>query len=162
MVRYAQQVQSVDRPSLADALAKAYARQVERFETEHAPAPAAYKAGKLECLIQVSLAQGQATAGHASTGARGGADPEQVLALAEHIENYEQLHCAGVMAVAPLGSEPDMVFEKLWNISQILRESFPQATQISAGMSGDLEAAIRWGSTCVRVGADIMGPRPIA
>ena len=64
------------------------------------------------------------------------ADPEQVLALAEHIENYEQLHCAGVMAVAPLGSEPDMVFEKLWNISQILRESFPQATQISAGMSG--------------------------
>ena len=27
-------------------------------------------------------------------------------------------------------------------------------------MSGDLEAAVRWGSTCVRVGSDIMGRRP--
>ncbi len=32
--------------------------------------------------------------------------------------------------------------------------------EISAGMSGDLEAAVRWGSTCVRVGSDIMGKRP--
>ena len=61
------------------------------------------------------------------------------------------------MAVAPLGANPDESFEKLWELAQGLRAEFPHADQISAGMSADLEAAIRWGSTCVRVGSDIHG-----
>ena len=41
VVKYASSVHSVDRPSLADALAKAYANQLSRFEAGEAPAPAA-------------------------------------------------------------------------------------------------------------------------
>ena len=79
----------------------------------------------------------------------------------ERIENHEHLRCGGVMAVAPLGMNPDEAFEKLYGLASLVREQVPHATEISAGMSGDLEAAVRWGSTCVRVGSDIMGKRPV-
>jgi hypothetical protein len=36
----------------------------------------------------------------------------------------------------------------------------PSATWVSAGMSGDLEHAVRAGATHVRVGSAILGPRP--
>ena len=83
-----------------------------------------------------------------------------VLQIAERINASSGLHCDGVMAVAPLGADPDHAFEKLFGISQKLQAEFPEAHQISAGMSGDMEAAIRWGSTQVRVGSQIMGARP--
>ena len=38
----------------------------------------------------------------------------------------------------------------------------PDATLISAGMSGDLEDAIRFGATHVRVGSAILGNRPLS
>lgn len=158
VVKYAQQVQSVDRVSLADALAKAYRNQTARYEAGEQDAPAALPQGALDCLIQVSL-EAQATAGHASEGARGGTSASELLRLAEQIEAHNELRCAGIMAVAPLQADPDESFEKLWELAQKLRAEFPHADQISAGMSGDLESAIRWGSTCVRVGSDIMGER---
>ena len=159
MVKYASSVHSVDRPSLADALAKAYTNQLARFEAGEAPAPAAAEQGALTCLVQVSLAE-VATAGHAAEGARGGTSASELLELVERIENHEHLRCGGVMAVAPLGMNPDEAFEKLYGLALLVREQVPHATEISAGMSGDLEAAVRWGSTCVRVGSDIMGKRP--
>lgn len=159
VVKYASSVHSVDRPSLADALAKAYANQLSRFEAGEAPAPAAAEHGALTCLVQVSLAE-VATAGHAAEGARGGTSASELLELVERIENHEHLRCGGVMAVAPLGMNPDAAFEKLYGLASLVREQVPHATEISAGMSGDLEAAVRWGSTCVRVGSDIMGQRP--
>ena len=159
VVRYAHAVQSVDRPSLADALAKAYTNQLSRYEAGDAPAPAAHANGnRLDCLIQVSLAE-QATAGHAAEGARGGTSSDDLLALAERIESSPVLRCAGIMAVAPLGEDPNAAFERLWSLAQVLRAEHPGATEISAGMSGDMEAAVRWGSTCVRVGSAIMGAR---
>ena len=54
VVKYASSVHSVDRPSLADALAKAYANQLARFEAGEAPAPAAAEQSALTCLVQVS------------------------------------------------------------------------------------------------------------
>ena len=103
---------------------------------------------------------GESTAGHAAQGLRGGALPSEIEKIAEAIENSEGLRCAGLMAVAPLGADPERAFERLWEIAQKFRENYPQATRLSAGMSGDLKTAIRWGSTEVRVGSQIMGPRP--
>lgn len=161
VVKYATEVHSVDRASLVKSLAKAYANQLSRYEAEEAPAPAAHARGALDCLIQVNLDQhASPSAGHAAEGQRGGTSVDEVLQLAELIEAAEGLRCAGVMAVAPLRQDPDPAFERLFGISQRLREEHPQADQISAGMSGDLESAIRWGSTVVRVGSQIMGPRP--
>jgi len=41
-----------------------------------------------------------------------------------------------------------------------VRVAHPGATMISAGMSGDLEAAISAGATHVRVGTALLGGRP--
>ncbi len=80
-----------------------------------APAPAAAEQGALTCLVQVSLAE-VATAYHAAEGARGGTSASELLELVERIENHEHLRCGGVMAVAPLGMNPDAAFEKLYGL----------------------------------------------
>lgn len=142
VVTYAAAVHSVDREALAAALAKAMAAESER--TGRAP---------LDCFIQVSLDD--------DAGAhRGGAAPNEVPALAEQLAGAAGLRLAGVMAVAPLGADPAAAFEKLAGISGRLIEQFPDATGISAGMSQDLEHAVRFGATHLRVGSDILGPRP--
>ena len=41
-----------------------------------------------------------------------------------------------------------------------VRRAEPGATWVSAGMSGDLEAAVVHGATHLRVGSAVMGPRP--
>jgi PLP dependent protein len=142
VLRYAAAVHSVDRPQLVDALAKA--AQAERDSTGRAP---------LDCFIQVSLED--------DAGAhRGGAVPEEVLPLAERIATSAGLELAGVMAVAPLGAPPEAAFEKLARVSAGLVAEHPGATAISAGMSQDLEAAIAFGATHLRIGSDILGSRP--
>ena len=142
VVRYAQAVHSVDRPALAVALEKAMA--VESELTGRPP---------VDCFIQVSLDE--------DAGAhRGGAAPGEVPALAEQLAGAAGLRLAGVMAVAPLGADPAVAFEKLAGISGLLTEQFPDATGISAGMSQDLEQAVRFGATHLRIGSDILGPRP--
>ncbi|MFJ3030510.1 YggS family pyridoxal phosphate-dependent enzyme [Rothia terrae] len=162
VVRYATDVHSVDRPSLAKALAKAYTNQLNRYEAEEDSAPLAHSLGGLKCFVQVSLDEdAAATAGQAAEGKRGGSDADVALEIAQLLEELPGLSCAGVMGVPPLGGDPDQAFERLYGISSRLREQFPHADQISAGMSGDMESAIRWGSTIVRVGSQIMGPRPL-
>jgi uncharacterized pyridoxal phosphate-containing UPF0001 family protein len=63
------------------------------------------------------------------------------------------------MAVAPIGWDPDRAFEKLARLAERLRAQHPDATAVSAGMSGDLEAAIRHGATHVRIGTSLLGMR---
>jgi pyridoxal phosphate enzyme (YggS family) len=142
VLRYAAAVHSVDRPQLVEALAKA--AQARQDTTGQAP---------LECFIQVSLADDAGT--H-----RGGAAPSDVGMLAERIAAAGSLKLAGVMAVAPLGAAPEPAFEKLAAVSAGLVAEYPAATGISAGMSQDLEAAIRFGATHLRIGSDILGSRP--
>jgi len=142
VVGYAHSVHSVDRPQLVAALAKALRAEQERTGR-----------GDLDCFIQVSLDED-------ADGHRGGALPADVPELAAQLAAAAGLRLAGVMAVAPLGGAPEAAFQKLAEISARLRIEHPQATGISAGMSQDLEAAIRFGATHLRIGSDILGPRP--
>ncbi|MDR6439127.1 pyridoxal phosphate enzyme (YggS family) [Paenarthrobacter nicotinovorans] len=142
VVRYAASVQSVDRLQLVDALAKAMGREQESSGR-----------GDLECYIQVGLDDD-------ADAHRGGANPSEVAALADRIASASGLHLSGLMAVAPLGADPEAAFEKLAGISQALRAVHPAATSISAGMSQDLEAAVKFGATHLRIGSDILGSRP--
>jgi uncharacterized pyridoxal phosphate-containing UPF0001 family protein len=64
------------------------------------------------------------------------------------------------MAVAPLGEDPDSAFARISVIREEFLADHPDAAELSAGMSGDLEAAIRHGATRVRVGSAVLGPRP--
>ncbi len=67
--------------------------------------------------------------------------------------------CGGVMAVAPPDWDPDTAFEKLADVSARLAAGHPGATMMSAGMSGDLEQAVRHGATHVRIGTSLLGRR---
>ncbi|WP_158887286.1 YggS family pyridoxal phosphate-dependent enzyme [Amycolatopsis anabasis] len=143
VARWADQVQSVDSVRLAEALAKAVRNARERGERQ----------GPLEVLIQVSLDD--------SPG-RGGCSLEEVNRLAEELTPSGDLSLRGLMAVAPLGADPAPAFERLARAAEELRRDHPEATELSAGMSGDLEQAIQHGSTCVRVGTALLGGRGLA
>ena len=136
VARWADVVHSVDRTKLVGALA----RGAERAGRE------------LTVLLQVDLEEG-------AHGQRGGAAPQDLPALADAVAG-SPLRLGGLMAVAPLGADPDPAFARLAEISRNLRETHPEATWISAGMSGDLESAVRHGATHLRVGTAILGTRP--
>lgn len=68
----------------------------------------------------------------------------------------------GLMTMAPYNEDPEAVrpiFERLRRLRDYLQAQFPEAdwAQLSMGMSGDFEAAIREGATLVRVGRAIFG-----
>ena len=105
----------------------------------------------IDCLVQVSL-DGDPS--------RGGALADDVPALAERVADAEGLRLAGVMAVAPQGVDPGEPFSRLAEAAARLRAGHPAATIVSAGMSGDLEAAIGAGATHLRVGSAVLGSRP--
>jgi len=143
VVRNASVVHSVDRSSLVDSLAKAAVAE-ERT---------------VRCLLQVSLASYGSS--ESATGAsRGGVEPDAVLELAAEVAAADGLELGGVMAVAPLGSDPGEAFAGLRDVASRLRSEHPGADWISAGMTGDLEAAIRQGATHVRLGRALLGTRP--
>jgi pyridoxal phosphate enzyme (YggS family) len=112
------------------------------------PAIAAASPGH-QILVQVSL-DGDPR--------RGGCAPGEVLALAE-AAHAAGLHVRGLMAVAPLAEDPAAAFGRLALVAASLRAELPGAHWISAGMSGDLEAAIAAGATHVRVGTVLLGHR---
>jgi pyridoxal phosphate enzyme (YggS family) len=137
VVRYASAVHSVDRPDLADALGVAASR---------------LRDARLDVLVQVSLDPGDPAG-------RGGAEPAAVDELAALVAAQPALRLRGVMAVAPLGADPDPAFALLADVAAGVRRRHPEAAWISAGMSGDLESAIRHGATHVRVGTALLGKR---
>jgi len=140
VVRYADVVHSVDRARLVTELG----RRVRA-------------AGRtLTCLVQVNL---DPDSEKGVIGPRGGADPADVPALAEAVEAEEGLTLGGVMAVAPREGDPRAAFDQLKAVADDLRARYPHATTISAGMSGDLEAAVERGTTHLRIGAALLGDR---
>lgn len=132
-------VQSLDRVNLADAL----------------QAAAAQRGRRLDVLLQVN-ATGEEQ--------KHGVLPAAAAALLAHLQSEcPNLAPAGVMAMGPLEGDPAPVFAAVATLSQRLRDAsgLPLAT-LSLGMTGDMAAAIAAGSTMVRVGTGVFGPRPPA
>jgi uncharacterized pyridoxal phosphate-containing UPF0001 family protein len=71
----------------------------------------------------------------------------------------DALTLRGLMAVAPLEWEPERAFADLASIATRVRAGYPRATVISAGMSSDVEQAIQYGATHVRIGSAVLGNR---
>jgi pyridoxal phosphate enzyme (YggS family) len=138
VARYAHMVHSVDRIKLANSLSRG-----------------AEAAGRtLPCLVQVDF--------DATNPGRSGVVPSGIPELAAAIADSGHLSLAGLMTVAPLGDDPAPHFEHLVRLSLELREEHPEATIISAGMSGDFESAIAAGATHLRIGRSVLGERPPA
>ncbi|WIB78890.1 YggS family pyridoxal phosphate-dependent enzyme [Curtobacterium sp. MCPF17_002] len=136
--RYAHVVQSLDRESVVDAFAP----------TEAEPEPPV-----IDGFVQVNLTDDPG---------RGGVQPDAVEAMAERALATGTIRLRGVMAVAPLDEEPRAAFARLRSISALVVSLAPDATDISAGMSGDYADAVLEGATHLRIGTAITGNRPVA
>ena len=139
---YSSSVQSVDRRKLVGPLS--------RGAVEHSR-----EGGRqLDVLLQVSLDPPDVEGG------RSGATPDVLHGLAAAVAEAEGLRLRGLMAVAPLGEDPRTAFERLRAIRSDFVAEHAEATWLSAGMSNDLEEAVRIGATHVRVGSAVLGSRP--
>jgi PLP dependent protein len=134
---YAGVVESVDRRKLVGPLSRG-AHERDR---------------EVDVLLQVSLDPPGAEG-------RSGADPTQLAELAAAVDEVGMLRLRGLMAVAPLGEDPAKAFARLADVRAEFLGHHPDATWLSAGMSADLEDAIRAGATHVRVGSAVLGSRP--
>jgi PLP dependent protein len=92
-----------------------------------------------------------------------GAAPADAPRLLEAALAKKNLHVDGFMTIAPLSEDP-AVARHAFAALRTLRDGLAQKSgvplpMLSMGMSGDLAAAIAEGSTLVRVGTSLFGPR---
>lgn len=95
---------------------------------------------------------------------RGGVDvskPDLIDELCAATHAIDALEFAGLMGIPPLDWNAEDAFARLQAERDRVQRSFRQRLGLSAGMSGDMEIAVRHGSTCVRVGTALMGQRPL-
>ncbi|HKU68516.1 MAG TPA: YggS family pyridoxal phosphate-dependent enzyme [Candidatus Baltobacteraceae bacterium] len=125
-------VQSVDRADAAAALAKA-ASALER---------------RLPVLLQLNISPAE----------RFGCAPADAPELAERIRSYASLDLQGVMAIGPITRDESAIARAFQTAAGVF-ERVGGAT-LSLGMSADWRLAVEAGSTMIRVGSTIFGPRP--
>ena len=139
---YANVIHSLDRAALVTALGVAPGTA----DASGADAPTR------DCFIQVNLTDDPA---------RGGAQPGDLMSLAEQVLLTPGLRLLGLMAVAPREGDPRRAFAAVRALGVSLCALAPQATALSMGMSQDYSAAISEGATHLRIGTAITGIRPI-
>jgi PLP dependent protein len=100
------------------------------------------------CLVEVDF-----------TGRRVGVLPDEAEAFIDGLSRRPGVECRGLMTVAPPGEDPRLSFRALRELRDRLLAAYPGLTELSMGMSEDLEAAVEEGATMVRVGSAIFGPR---
>ncbi len=125
-------VQSVDRVEAAAALAKA-CQALEK---------------RLPVLLQLNISPSE----------RFGCPPAEAERLADAIRSQGALDLQGVMAIGPLAHEEPEIARAF----AVAAEVFARigGPTLSLGMSGDWQAAVEAGSTMIRVGSTVFGPRP--
>lgn len=96
---------------------------------------------------------------------KNGLDPDQAVDVALELAALKGLDLQGMMTMAPFGAPEKVLretFASLRNLNEDARRQTNLALpHLSMGMSGDFEAAIMEGSTLVRVGGAIFGPRTL-
>ncbi len=102
----------------------------------------------LDVMIEVKLTEEEN---------KSGARPAELPALIEALEGCRNLRLLGLMTMPPWSDDPEasrLYFRRLRELAGRHRLG-----SLSMGMSHDLEAAIEEGSTHVRVGTALFGPR---
>ena len=138
VIKYADCIQSVDRLSLAEKLQK-------RLE---------YENNSIDIFLQFNTSNEES---------KFGMQPEHAIAFAQQIKKFDKLNIKGLMTIGLFSAETEKVkkcFRILKNIQTELLETGIAVTELSMGMSGDLETAIEEGATIIRVGTAIFGKRP--
>ena len=122
-------IHTIDRPRIAQAVASELKKQ----------------ARQLELFIQVNTGDEKQKAGISTTGAD---------KFIDECRSMHGLHISGLMCIPPLDEAPERHFALL---AQIAGRN--DLKNLSMGMSGDFEIAIKYGATHVRVGSAIFGTR---
>jgi uncharacterized pyridoxal phosphate-containing UPF0001 family protein len=136
---------SVDGVALVEALGRAAAAALAE----------ARRSEPLGVYVQVSL-DGDPDRGGVDIGS-----PHLVDEVCAAAHSTDGLDFVGLMAIPPLDSDPDEAFSRLARERERVQANYQRRLGLSAGMSSDLESAVRHGSTCVRVGTALMGQRPL-
>ena len=124
-------VQSVDRAAAGAALSKA-----------------SLEAGKtLPVLLQLNISPVE----------RFGCPPGEAQELAEKLRGQPGLRLEGVMAIGPQTLDRDEIFRSFELAAMTLARI--GGSTLSVGMSGDWREALRAGSTMLRIGEALFGPR---
>jgi len=82
----------------------------------------------------------------------------EVLNLAETVNNCDKLVLRGLMAI-PEKNAKEQSYLQLQQLFNELKTKYPSVDTLSLGMSNDLSVAIKHGSTMVRIGTAIFGSR---
>lgn len=128
-VRLFDVIETVDRPRLAEALAKEMAAQQRQ----------------LACYIQINTGEEPQKAG---------VMPAEADAFIRFCRDEQGLNVAGLMCIPPVDEEPGLHFAFLREIAK--RNGL---AGLSMGMSADYPVAIQFGASLVRVGTAIFGAR---
>jgi hypothetical protein len=122
------------------------ARRLEHAAAEHGRV--------LSALVQVDLA-GEAT--------KFGLDEARLLPLLEALRGFKSLRVDGLMTMPPFGDDPELArpfFARLRELrDRALDRGALAGSELSMGMSHDLEVAVEEGATLVRVGTALFGSR---
>lgn len=108
----------------------------------------------ISCLIEINIG---------AEDSKSGTSPDNVLSLAEGISKLPNLSLKGLMIIPPFDSDPEKsrpYFKKAKELFDKINEQLATPlTELSMGMSHDLEVAIEEGATIIRVGTAIFGGR---
>lgn len=109
---------------------------------------------RLPVLVQVN------TSAEAS---KSGLAPDEVEGFVAQLAPFQALEVAGLMTIAANTTDEAAVracFTQLSELQRRLRDAHGGGfDELSMGMTGDFEWAIEHGSTCVRIGTALFGPR---
>ncbi|PFG40807.1 hypothetical protein ATJ97_3344 [Georgenia soli] len=162
VLRWAGCVQTVDTLRLAQRLDAAVARRVAGTENGAGRNGPAVEddggASPLDVMVQVNTS-GEPT--------KAGVDPAGAVELASAVGALPHLRLRGFMTIGANSPDVDVVRASYEALAQVRRDVLAggapgtgDATELSMGMSGDLEIAVAAGATMVRVGTAVFGARP--
>ena len=109
-----------------------------------------------DILLEINIGEEESKSGFA---------PDDILPLLDNIGNFPSIRVRGLMAIPPICEKSggnDKFFQEIRNLSvDITEKKYDNVSMdfLSMGMSGDYADAIACGSTMIRVGTAIFGPR---
>ena len=143
VVGVAHLIHAIDRSSLAEAVSKRATLLRDRGELT----------GPVDVLIEVNIGE---------EASKAGVPAGEALSLARAVDALPLVSVRGLMCIPPAVAEPEDAapyFAELAALAARGRAEGLALHELSMGMSGDFEVAVRHGATIVRVGTALFGAR---